>query len=56
MIRALADAVLEGDENFTVQLLAAESGAVIDPINGQYLWAASHTVFGLWRGEECIFL
>ncbi|XP_055742122.1 adhesion G-protein coupled receptor V1 isoform X1 [Salvelinus fontinalis] len=34
VIRALADTVLEGDENFTVQLLAAESGAVIDPING----------------------
>ncbi|CDQ85494.1 unnamed protein product, partial [Oncorhynchus mykiss] len=33
-IRALADAVLEGEENFTVQLLAAKSGAVIDPING----------------------
>uniref|UniRef100_A0A8K9V586 Adhesion G-protein coupled receptor V1 n=1 Tax=Oncorhynchus mykiss TaxID=8022 RepID=A0A8K9V586_ONCMY len=34
VIRALADAVLEGEENFTVQLLAAKSGAVIDPING----------------------
>ncbi|CAB1321522.1 unnamed protein product [Coregonus sp. 'balchen'] len=33
-IRALADALLEGDESFNIQLLAAKSGAVIDPING----------------------
>lgn len=37
VIRALADTVLEGDEHFTVQLYPAESGAVIDPLNGQYL-------------------
>ncbi|KAJ8006188.1 hypothetical protein DPEC_G00125640 [Dallia pectoralis] len=41
-IRALADAVLEGDESFTVQLLAANSGAVIDPING----VATITILG----------
>ncbi|KAM9393782.1 adhesion G-protein coupled receptor V1 [Pholidichthys leucotaenia] len=34
VIRALADAVLEGDEHFTVQLLPAQSGAIIDPLNG----------------------
>lgn len=38
VIRALADAVLEGDESFTVQLLAAKSDAVIDPVDGQCLW------------------
>ncbi len=37
VIRALADTVLEGDEHFTVRLFPAESGAVIDPLNGQYL-------------------
>ncbi|CAB1319363.1 unnamed protein product, partial [Coregonus sp. 'balchen'] len=42
VIRALADAVLEGDESFTVQLLAAKSGAVIDPING----VATVTILG----------
>ncbi|XP_066512530.1 adhesion G-protein coupled receptor V1-like [Hoplias malabaricus] len=31
MIQALADAVLEGEERFTVQLLSAENEAVIDP-------------------------
>ncbi|XP_044053980.1 adhesion G-protein coupled receptor V1 isoform X2 [Siniperca chuatsi] len=34
VIRALADTVLEGDEHFTVRLFPAESGAVIDPLNG----------------------
>ncbi|XP_040899032.1 adhesion G-protein coupled receptor V1 [Toxotes jaculatrix] len=34
VIRALADTVLEGDEQFTVRLFPAESGAVIDPLNG----------------------
>nr|XP_046243039.1 adhesion G-protein coupled receptor V1 [Scatophagus argus] len=34
MIRALADTVLEGDENFTIRLFPADSGAVIDPLNG----------------------
>ncbi|KAM7391822.1 hypothetical protein PAMP_022479 [Pampus punctatissimus] len=34
VIRALTDAVLEGNEHFTVQLFPAESGAVIDPLNG----------------------
>uniref|UniRef100_A0A4W6G876 Adhesion G-protein coupled receptor V1 n=1 Tax=Lates calcarifer TaxID=8187 RepID=A0A4W6G876_LATCA len=34
MIKALADAVLEGDEHFTVRLFPAESGVVIDPLNG----------------------
>uniref|UniRef100_A0A8C7IVD8 Adhesion G-protein coupled receptor V1 n=1 Tax=Oncorhynchus kisutch TaxID=8019 RepID=A0A8C7IVD8_ONCKI len=34
VIRALADAVLEGDENFTVQLLAAESGVATITIQG----------------------
>ncbi|XP_071260291.1 adhesion G-protein coupled receptor V1-like isoform X2 [Salvelinus alpinus] len=42
VIRALADAVLEGDESFTVQLLAAKSGAVIDPVNG----SATVTILG----------
>nr|XP_029492889.1 adhesion G-protein coupled receptor V1-like [Oncorhynchus nerka] len=42
VIRALADAVLEGEESFTVQLLAAKSGAVIDPING----SATITILG----------
>lgn len=37
VIRALADNVLEGDEHFTVRLFpGSESGAVIDPLNGQY--------------------
>ncbi|XP_041643632.1 adhesion G-protein coupled receptor V1 [Cheilinus undulatus] len=34
VIRALADSVLEGEEHFTVQLIPAGSGAVIDPLNG----------------------
>uniref|UniRef100_A0A673Z153 Adhesion G-protein coupled receptor V1 n=1 Tax=Salmo trutta TaxID=8032 RepID=A0A673Z153_SALTR len=34
VLRALADAVLEGDENFTVQLLAAESGVATITIQG----------------------
>ncbi|XP_044225055.1 adhesion G-protein coupled receptor V1 isoform X2 [Thunnus albacares] len=34
VIRALTDTVLEGDEHFTVQLFPAESGTVIDPLNG----------------------
>ncbi|XP_075895105.1 adhesion G-protein coupled receptor V1 isoform X2 [Nelusetta ayraudi] len=34
VIRALADAVLEGDEHFSLRLFPAESGAVIDPLNG----------------------
>ncbi|XP_029296357.1 LOW QUALITY PROTEIN: adhesion G-protein coupled receptor V1 [Cottoperca gobio] len=34
VIRALADTALEGDEHFTVRLFPAESGAVIDPLNG----------------------
>ncbi|XP_060927102.1 adhesion G-protein coupled receptor V1 [Limanda limanda] len=33
MIRALADSVVEGEEHFTVRLLPAGSGAVIDPLN-----------------------
>ncbi|KAJ8414918.1 hypothetical protein AAFF_G00024410 [Aldrovandia affinis] len=33
-IRALADAVLEGDERFTIQLLSIKNEAVIDPIHG----------------------
>ncbi|XP_061584932.1 adhesion G-protein coupled receptor V1 [Cololabis saira] len=33
VIRALADNMLEGDENFTVRLLPADSGAVIDPLH-----------------------
>ncbi|KAJ8380590.1 hypothetical protein SKAU_G00013680 [Synaphobranchus kaupii] len=33
-IRALADAVLEGDEQFTVQLLSVNNEAVVDPIHG----------------------
>lgn len=37
VIRALADTVLEGNEHFNVRLFPAESGAVIDPLNGQYL-------------------
>lgn len=37
MIRALADSVLEGDEYFTIRLFPAESGAVIDPLNGWFL-------------------
>ncbi|XP_019908355.3 adhesion G-protein coupled receptor V1 isoform X2 [Esox lucius] len=41
-IRAVADAVLEGDESFMVQLLAANSGAVIDPVNG----VATITILG----------
>ena len=35
VIRALADALLEGEESFTVQLLAVASDAVIHPIDGQ---------------------
>lgn len=38
VIRALADTFLEGDESFTIRLLPAESGAVIDPLTGQYLF------------------
>ncbi|XP_037634420.1 adhesion G-protein coupled receptor V1 isoform X2 [Sebastes umbrosus] len=34
VIRALADTALEGDEHFTVRLFPAESGAVVDPLNG----------------------
>uniref|UniRef100_A0A3B4G959 Adhesion G-protein coupled receptor V1 n=1 Tax=Pundamilia nyererei TaxID=303518 RepID=A0A3B4G959_9CICH len=34
VIRALADTVVEGEERFTVQLFPADSGAVIDPLNG----------------------
>ncbi|XP_070820196.1 adhesion G-protein coupled receptor V1 isoform X2 [Chaetodon trifascialis] len=34
VIRALADTLLEGDEHFTVRLFPADSGAVIDPLNG----------------------
>uniref|UniRef100_A0A668RW45 Adhesion G-protein coupled receptor V1 n=1 Tax=Oreochromis aureus TaxID=47969 RepID=A0A668RW45_OREAU len=34
VIRALADTVVEGEEHFTVQLFPADSGAVIDPLNG----------------------
>lgn len=33
-IRALADNVLEGEEHFTLRLLPADSGAIIDPLNG----------------------
>lgn len=36
VIRALADTLLEGDEHFTVRLFPDESGAVINPVNGQY--------------------
>ncbi|XP_067377863.1 adhesion G-protein coupled receptor V1 isoform X2 [Channa argus] len=32
VIRALADNILEGNENFTVRLFAADSGAVINPL------------------------
>lgn len=35
VIRALVDAVLEGDEHFSIRLFPAESGAVIDPLNGE---------------------
>ncbi|XP_062310079.1 adhesion G-protein coupled receptor V1 [Osmerus eperlanus] len=35
VVRALADAVLEGEESFTVQLLAVASDAVIHPVNGK---------------------
>lgn len=35
VIRALVDAVLEGDEHFSVRLFPAESAAVIDPLNGE---------------------
>uniref|UniRef100_UPI003AAD5B8E adhesion G-protein coupled receptor V1 n=1 Tax=Centroberyx gerrardi TaxID=166262 RepID=UPI003AAD5B8E len=42
VIRALADSVLEGDESFTVRLSPAESGAVIDPLNGM----ATITILG----------
>ncbi|KAM4746526.1 adhesion G-protein coupled receptor V1 isoform 2-T2 [Anableps anableps] len=34
VIRALADNLLEGDEHFTVRLLPADSGAIIDPLHG----------------------
>ncbi|XP_074494393.1 adhesion G-protein coupled receptor V1 [Sebastes fasciatus] len=34
VIRALADTALEGNEYFTVRLFPAESGAVVDPLNG----------------------
>lgn len=37
VVRALADTELEGDEHFIVRLFPSESGAVIDPLNGQYL-------------------
>ncbi|XP_015216090.2 adhesion G-protein coupled receptor V1 isoform X1 [Lepisosteus oculatus] len=33
-VRALPDAVLEGDERFTIQLLSATSDALISPIDG----------------------
>lgn len=35
VIRALADSVLEGDERFSIHLFPAQSGAVIDPLNGE---------------------
>lgn len=35
VIRALVDAVLEGEEHFSVRLFPAESAAVIDPLNGE---------------------
>ncbi|KAM6965415.1 adhesion G-protein coupled receptor V1 [Aplochiton taeniatus] len=35
VIQALADAVLEGDESFAVQLSPGQSGAVIDPSRGE---------------------
>lgn len=35
VIRALADALLEGEERFSVRLFPAESTAVIDPLNGE---------------------
>lgn len=34
MIQALADAVLEGEERFTIQLLSARDEPVIDPVRG----------------------
>lgn len=37
MVRALADTELEGDEQFIVRLFPSASGAVIDPLNGQFL-------------------
>lgn len=37
VIHALADAVLEGDETFTVQLLSARNEAVIDPTRSECL-------------------
>lgn len=42
VIRALADAVLEGDEHFSVRLFPAEIGAVIDPLNGERASAFTH--------------
>lgn len=37
VIQALADAVLEGEERFTVQLLSARNEAVIDPTRSECL-------------------
>lgn len=37
VIQALADAALEGEERFTVQLLSARNEAVIDPTKGKCL-------------------
>lgn len=34
MIQALADAVLEGEERFTIQLLSPKNEPVIDPVRG----------------------
>lgn len=34
-VKALADSALEGEEGFNVHLFPAETGAVIDPLNGQ---------------------
>lgn len=45
VIRALADTVLEGDEHFSLRLFPAESGAVIDPLNGERV--SAFTQYGL---------
>lgn len=45
VIRALSDTLLEGDEHFTVRLFPAASGAVIDPLNGQFLWRKFRIIF-----------
>lgn len=50
VIRALADSVLEGDERFSIHLFPAQSGAVIDPLNGESFsnpattWADNNTL------------